>query len=289
MNILRITYFLNGFLMIAIPISFMVILTHKFKQGWRLFWIGAATFVISQSLHIPFNMLVNPVFNKIGFIALPLIMQKITLSVYFGLSAGIFEELSRYAMFRWWAKEARSWAKGLLAGAGHGGIEAIILGIIVLYGYIQMNVILGMDVSKLVSSEKLELTRTQIQAYWSAPWYMTLLGLLERLFTIPLHLVCSLLVLQAFTSNRNSWVVVAIIFHAFVDGIAVFVSQIGFSPLAIEGVIGIFAGLSIGIVFALRKPELRIDPIPTTISTLYFKIDHGKNNRDDLESTRDHN
>jgi uncharacterized membrane protein YhfC len=235
MNILRITYFLNGVLMIAIPISFMVILTHKFKQGWRLFWIGAATFVFSQSLHIPFNLLVNPVFNKIGFIALPLILQKITLSVYFGLSAGIFEELSRYAMFRWWAKEARSWDKGLLAGAGHGGIEAIILGIIVLYGYIQMSVILGMDVSKLVSPEKLELIRTQIQAYWSAPWYMTLLGLLERLFTIPLHLACSLLVLQVFTSNRNSWVVVAILFHAFVDGIAVFVSQFGFSPLAIEG------------------------------------------------------
>ncbi len=84
--------------------------------------------IFSQVLHIPFNALVNPVFNQFGFIALPLSLQNSILSVFLGLSAGLFEELSRYAMYRWWAKDARSWGKGLLAGAGHGGIEAILLG-----------------------------------------------------------------------------------------------------------------------------------------------------------------
>ena len=255
MNILSVTYFLNGFLMIAMPIGLTIYLTRKFKQGWRLFWIGAATLIFSQVLHIPFNALVGPVFNQFGFIALPVVLQNVILSVFLGLSAGLFEELSRYAMYRWWAKDTRSWGKGLLAGAGHGGSEAIILGLLVLYGYVQMLIVRGMDISTLVTPDKVELAKAQIQAYWSASWYMTMLGALERLFTIPLHLACSVLVLQAFTRKKFWWVGLAILYHALADGVAVFVSQIGFSALAIEGIIGIFAIVSMVIVFALRQPE----------------------------------
>ena len=136
MNPLSVTYFLNGFLMVVMPIGLTILLTRKFKQGWRLFWIGAATFILSQVLHIPFNALVNPVFNRFGFIALPVVFQNVILSGFLGLSAGLFEELSRWVMYRWWAKDARSWGMGLLAGTGHGGSEAIILGLLVLYGYV---------------------------------------------------------------------------------------------------------------------------------------------------------
>ena len=121
MNILKVTYFLNGFLMIAMPVGLTIYLTRKFKQGWRLFWIGAATFIFSQVLHIPFNALVTPVFNRFEFIALPGVLQNIFLSVFFGLSAGLFEELSRYAMYRWWVKDARSWGQGIAGGGGSWG------------------------------------------------------------------------------------------------------------------------------------------------------------------------
>jgi uncharacterized membrane protein YhfC len=254
MNTLTVTYLLNGFLMIAMPIGLTIFLTRRFKQGWRLFWIGAATFIISQVLHIPFNALVTPIFSKFGFIALPLTIQYIILSTILGLSAGLFEELSRYVMYRLWAKDARSWGAGLIAGAGHGGIEAIILGIIVLYGYIQMLTVRGMDISTLVTADKVELAEAQIQAYWSSPWYMTLLGALERLFTIPLHLACSVLVLQAFIRNKFWWVGLAILFHAMADGLAVFASQNGVPALEIEGIIGIMAIISVVIIFLVRTP-----------------------------------
>jgi uncharacterized membrane protein YhfC len=259
-NLLYVTYFLNGILMIAMPIGLTIYLTRIFKHKWHLVWIGAATFIISQVLHIPFNSLVSPEFNKFSFISLPLVVQNVIISIFFGLSAGFFEELSRYAMYRWWAKDARMWGSGLLAGVGHGGIEAIILGFLVLYGYIQMIIVRGMDISKLVAPDKIELISTQIQAFWSAPWYLTILGALERLFTIPLHLACSLLVLQVFTRNKIWWVGLAVLFHALVDGMVVFVSQIGFSMLATEGIIGIFALVSTAIIFALRQPESHNEP-----------------------------
>jgi uncharacterized membrane protein YhfC len=285
-NILSITYFLNGFLMIAMPLGLTIYLTRKFKQGWRLFWIGAATFIFSQVLHIPFNALVNPVFAQADFIGLPKILQDVVLSIFLGLSAGIFEELSRYAMYRWWAKDARSWGSGLLAGAGHGGVEAIILGILVLYGYIQMLAVRGVDVSTLVTPDKIELAKAQIQAYWSAPWYLTLLGALERLFTIPLHLACSVLVLQAFSRRKFQWVGLAVLFHALADGAAVFTSRLGFSAIAIEGIIGLFAIISIAIIFALKQPEPPTIINPVSGSNQEYRPEQIKETRENLDNTK---
>lgn len=288
MNILRVTYFLNGFLMIAMPIGLTIYLTRKFKQSWRLFWIGGATFIFSQALHIPFNALVSPVFIQFGFIALPVVLQNAFLSVFLGLSAGLFEELSRYAMYRWWAKGARSWGKGLLAGAGHGGTEAIILGLLVLYGYVKMLIFRGMDISTLATPDKIELAKAQIQAYWSAPWYMTMLGALERMFTLPMHLACSMLVLQAFIRKKLWWVGLAILYHTLADGTAVFISQMGFSELAIEGIIGIFAIVSMVIVFAVHQPEPSEDPVSAPNATLEFKPGPIQETKENLDETRYH-
>jgi uncharacterized membrane protein YhfC len=282
-NILTVTYFLNGFLMVAMPIGLTIYLTRKFKQGWRLFWIGAATFIISQVLHIPFNALVTPIFNQIGFIALPKGVQNIILSTFLGLSAGLFEEFSRYLMYRWWARDARSWGRGLIAGAGHGGIEAIILGVLVLYGYIQMLIVRGTDISTLVTPDKVELANSQIQAFWSTPWYMTMLGALERLFTIPLHLACSLIVLQAFTRKSFWWVGLAILFHALADGVAVFASQNGVPALEIEAIIGVIAVVSVVIIYMVRAPEPSAEVIPDPSPVMGFKpgpIDETEENID---------
>jgi len=285
-NVLVITYAINGFLMIAMPIGLTIYLTSKFKQGWRLFWIGAITFIFSQVLHIPFNALVKPVFNQFGFIALPLVLQNVILAVFLGLSAGLFEELSRYVMYRWWVKDARSWGRGLLAGAGHGGMEAIILGFLVLYGYVQMLIVHGVDISTLVTPDKVELAKAQIQAYWSAPWYMTMLGALERLFTIPIYLALSVLVLQAFTGKNFLWVGLAILYHALADSVPILVSKLGFSALAIEGIIGIFAIISIVIIFALRQPEPTANPILIPNSTLEFKPEPVNETKKNLDETR---
>jgi len=248
--------------MIAIPIFLAIYLTRKYKQSWRLFWIGAATFIFSQVLHIPFNNLVSSIFKQSGFITLPIIGQILITAAFLGISAGIFEEVSRYAMYRWFAKDARSWGRGLLAGAGHGGAEAIILGALALYAYLQLVSLRGANLEALVPAGQLEATRAQITAYWSASWYMTLLGALERLFAITIQLACSLLVLQAFTRKQFWWVCLAIIYHALVDGVSVFASGMRLSAMKIEGIVGIFAIVSVGIIIALRNPETIEESIP---------------------------
>jgi uncharacterized membrane protein YhfC len=254
MNILYFTYPLNGLLMLGLAIGLGVWLTRKFSLPWRLWWIGAATFVLSQVGHIPFNLGLTALFTQGVLPSPPAGFRLIFNATVLGLSAGLWEELARYATYRWWAKDARSWRKGLLLGAGHGGIEAIILGVIVLYTFIQMVAVRGVDLQTLVPADQIELGQSQIAAYWSTPWYFSLLGAVERFFTLIAHLALSVLVVQVFRRGKSYWLWLAIFWHAFLDAAAVYSANTwGF--VWAEAILGGITILNLGLIFVLRQPE----------------------------------
>lgn len=254
LNILLVTHLLNGLLIIIMAIGVGILLTRKFSYSWRLYWIGAMIFVLSQILHIPFNLGLDALFRQ-GILPMPpQTWRLLFFALLGGLSAGLFEECARYAGYRWWAREARSWAKGLLFGAGHGGVEALIIGVLVLINYVVIVALRGADPSILVPAEQLQLAQAQIAAYWSLPWYDTLLGAVERAFTIPAHLAMSVLVLQVFTRGQVRWLWLAIGWHTLLDAIAIYAVQT-WGIYATEALLGGMALLSSGIILVLRQPE----------------------------------
>lgn len=265
MNLLIITHLFNGLLMVGLPVGLGLLLTRRFRLGWRLWWIGAATFVLSQVGHIPFNWVATRLF-ALGYLPSPPAEWKLPFNaVFLGLSAGLFEELARAAAYRWWASDARSWRKGVLLGAGHGGIEAIILGGLVLVAFANMLILRTPDAARLVPPEQMELVQQQVAAYWSAPWGITLLGAVERAFTLVVHIALSVMVLQAFTRRQPLWIVGAILWHAVLDAMAVYFSSTwgATTPgmLAVEGLIGLGALASLGIIFALRGKGTEVEVI----------------------------
>jgi uncharacterized membrane protein YhfC len=266
MDILFLAHLVNGLLMIAMPVGLAIFLTARWKLGWRLWLIGAATFILSQVGHIPFNALAGLVLNRTGLAKMTPDAQLIFNAVFLGLSAGLFEEFSRYAMFRWWAKDARSWRKGVLAGAGHGGAEAILLGALVLYAFAQFAALRNADLSKIVSPGQLALAQQQVSAYWSMSWYASLLGALERLFTIPTQIALAVIVLQTFTRRQWFWVWLAVLYHAVLDGSSVVLAtKLGVLPT--EALVGGFAVLSMILIFVLRQPEPERDILPPSAPT----------------------
>jgi uncharacterized membrane protein YhfC len=215
--------------------------------------------------------------------------QPIYSAVLWGLSAGLFEELVRYGGLRWWAKDARSWAKGLLFGSGWGGIEAMLIGALILLTYINLINLRTQDLTTLVPPEQLAAVQAQVNAYWSVSWYDSMLGAVERILTIPIHIALTILVLQVFIRGQSRWLWIAIAWHTLVDAIAVISVRL-WSAYAAEGIIAIFSLLSIGIIFALRseEPEVPIEEI-----TADGPIDIGKlelapieENLDNIEGTR---
>lgn len=254
MNVLFFTHLLNGLLMVGMPIALGIYLTRRFNLGWRLWGIGAATFVLSQAGHIPFNSGLNILLKDSILTTLPKGQLLIVSAIIAGLSAGLWEEGARYITYRWWAKDARSWRKGIMLGAGHGGIEAVIFGLLVLVTYFVMVSARTGGFPSITQADQLALAQQQFNAYWSAPWYATLLGAVERAFTIPVQITLSVLVLQVFTRGQIRWLWFAIGWHTVVDAISVFaVSTWG--AYVTEGIIGGICLLSIGMLFILRQPE----------------------------------
>jgi len=262
MNILYITYFLNGFLMIAMPLALAIYLTRRWKLSWRFWFVGAAVFILSQVGHIPFNSGLTALFQNNLLPHPPAAWKDTFNAVVLGLSAGLFEELSRYAMFRWWLKDARSWRKGVLTGAGHGGAEAIILGALVLLGYVNLLLLQNPAILATVPAGQLEMVKTQMAAYWSTPWYATMLGAFERLCTIPVQICFSVLVLQTFTRKQWFWIWLAVLYHAVIDASAVFLLPL-VGMYWLEAIVAGFSLISLLIIFKLRQPEpIAPEPAP---------------------------
>jgi uncharacterized membrane protein YhfC len=261
MDALSIVHFLNGLLMILLPVGLGIFLTRRWNLGWRLWLIGAGTFILSQAGHIPFNLVMSVLLNRTPLAQLPAAGQLIFNAAFIGLSAGLFEELFRYGMFRWWARDARSWRTGILTGAGHGGIEAIILGSLALLALLQLVAYRGVDLAAIVPADQLALAREQMTAYWSMTWYDSLLGALERLFTIPVQIAFAVIVLQCFTRRQAFWVWLAVGYHALIDATAVFAVKYA-GAYGTEAIIAGFSILSVIIIFLLRRPEPAPEDLP---------------------------
>jgi uncharacterized membrane protein YhfC len=284
MGILVFAHLLNGVLMIAMPVGLAIHLAHYWKMGARIWWIGVATFILAQIVHIPVNWSVSRLLNQTGMVSWDPTAQLIFNAVFLGLSAGIFEEGARYLVLRWWAKDARSWRNGVLFGAGHGGAEAIILGALVIYAFLQMMSLKNADLAKIVPASQLALAQGQVTAYWSTTWYNALLGALERFFTIPCQIAMAVMVMQVFTRKQHFWLLVAIGYHALLDGAAV-LGQRYLGALELEAVVGLFAIISVVIIFLLRQSE-PADIVPTSTAMIVPIPGSVQETSENLESTR---
>jgi uncharacterized membrane protein YhfC len=254
---------LNFSLMIAMPFGLAVYLARKFKTAWRLFGIGAATFILSQVFHIPFNhWVLNPLTGKLGLSLSSGGIQLAAIGILYGLSAGLFEETARYLGYRWWIRDARDWSSALMFGTGHGGIESILLGVLVLVGFVQAAAFKEIDLTTLFEPDRVQVVRAQIEAYWSVPWHLAILGAVERLGAIPVHLSATVLVLQSFRAKNRLWLGLAVGWHMLVDAAAVYAVQT-WNPYITEGIVLIAGLISLGVVFALRAEDVPEEaPLP---------------------------
>lgn len=258
-------YALNFSLMIIMPLLLARFIAARRGVSWALFGMGAVTFVLSQVLHIPFNWLVLQRFRLVPTDT-AVLSNLVILALFLGLSAGLFEEVGRYLTYRFWATEARTWGKGLMLGAGHGGIEAILVGLL---GGINVGVMALMQRGLFLESlpvEQLALVQEQITTVFSTPWHLVILGAVERLFAMCAHLALSVLVLQVFTRGQGRWLVAAVLWHTLLNAVAVFAAAT-WNPYITEALIGVMALLSVGILFWLRTPE-PVEPEPEPLPAL---------------------
>jgi uncharacterized membrane protein YhfC len=246
---------------IAVPLGLGYWMTRRFGVSWKIFALGAGCFVAVQIIHTPLVLLTQgPLYLYLEGIVPDQSMIIAVLAVYLGLLAGSFEETGRYLVFRFWFpknKIALSRDNGLIFGAGWGGIESIIVALLVLSSMVSY-IVLSRSPDPLAGLSADPAVMAQVNALLALTPAEILPGLFERMMTITLHIAWSILVLAAVVYREKRLLLLAVLWHAAVDFFAVYLGQTE-GILAAELSLALFAVLGLVV---LRREWRRLETAP---------------------------
>ncbi|MDQ0344579.1 putative membrane protein YhfC [Lederbergia wuyishanensis] len=139
--------------------------------------------------------------------------------LYGAFAAGIFEELGRFILFTWLLKKYLNYKGGLSFGIGWGGIEAVVLMLMI----IVPNIIFAflINAGTLESSLAAQIPADQLVTLKETvlnqgiSFYM--LACVERFFAVFIQIALSLLVLLGVANKKFLYVIYAILIHAAID------------------------------------------------------------------------
>lgn len=242
--------------MIVYPLVLAAIARRRLGVGWRYFWFGALIFAIFQlATRVPAVQVIQAIFGKQIAASPALLWTWLAILV---VTAGLFEEVGRYVGYRWFmGREEKTWNKAVMYGLGHGGLESMLLvGGLAILSLVNLLVLSSVGLSAIPAAQRSQVAQ-QLQAIAAQPGWLPLLGAWERLWTVPIQVALSVLVLQVFRRGNIGWLWLAILAHAVVDGVSVGVSQVlGSSHLSttliVEGIVAVFGLIALWVIFALR-------------------------------------
>ena len=196
-------------LMIFFPLALGWWIRRRYRVGWGIFWAGAATFILSQIVHLPLNWALGLLGGGRGVALWPLA----AIALVAGLSAALCEEGARWIVLSFFLKQVRRWDQGLQYGAGHGGVEAIIFGVLALMSFVSM-IVLRLNPAMLnLAGAAAEQAQAQMAQYWATPWYMSILAGFERVCAITLQIAMALLVVRSVARRQPLYLLAAIGLH----------------------------------------------------------------------------
>lgn len=244
---------------IVFPLVVGYFIHRRYGVRWKIFLYGALVFFLSQIItRIPLVQVAQ------GFLAPTLQASETFLYVWFvvlAVTAGLFEEIGRYLGYRFLIKENKTWQAGLMFGAGHGGLESMLLiGGLAILGLVNVIVISTTNFSQMnLPPEQLAQIEAARQQIAALEWWMPLLGAYERFVTIFFHIALSILVLQTFLRKSLWWLIGAIVIHAAVDFAAIILArQVG--ALWTEAALTLLLPLSFGIIYYFRPRVAPVEP-----------------------------
>jgi len=211
----------------AIPV---VLLIYYKRKGADVlpFFVGCAVFVL-------FALILEALMHQLVLKVLPVgekIMGNTLLyALYGGLAAGVFEETGRFLAFKTVLKKRLGNDRNaLMYGAGHGGVEAVLLLGFAYISNIVMSVLINAGQTDILTATATGETAEQLKAVLdslvtTAPWTY-LLGMVERAVAVTTHICLSVLVWFAVKKPGKGWLFpLAILLHAAFDGITVILAD----------------------------------------------------------------
>ena len=190
------------------PIVLLVVWRRRTGAHWASAPAGAFVFFVSQIIlrlpwQIPLGVWLGPKIS--GSVALTTAWLAAS-----ALTAGLFEEIGRWAGYRWLIKRARTFDDAVMYGIGHGGIESILLVGISLVSTLALYLAFAMGTLPTMPPEAIEVVRTQFEKLNGPD---TFAGGVERLMSLAVHISLSVMGVLVWVRNDRRWLAYAIGWH----------------------------------------------------------------------------
>jgi uncharacterized membrane protein YhfC len=200
---------------IGAPIALFVGFHRKYKLPALPLLAGSLAFIL-------FALILEGSAHRLVFGAFNLKEKPFIYMVYGALMAGVFEETARFLSFNALKRKYNSIGAALSYGIGHGGIEAMSFAGSAMINNIVLSVMINAGSVETVTAgltgEASLQASAQITALTTTAPYLFLIGGIERLFAIGIHLALSILVFYAVSCKNKLWLYpLAILLHAIVD------------------------------------------------------------------------
>ncbi len=206
----------NTVFVTLIPIIAFIYVSKKTDCKQNSVLVGAGTFVV-------FALVLETILHQVVF---HIFGENLTgniwlYALYGGLAAALFEETGRLITMKLFMKKSLTRQNALMFGVGHGGAEALLVGVMGGFSNIVMSIMININqVDKLfatVGENEKDAAVEQLSALSATPAYEYLLAGAERLFAFIIQLCLSYLVYRAVRYKKPLFYLVAVAFHFAID------------------------------------------------------------------------
>ncbi|MDR7002733.1 YhfC family intramembrane metalloprotease [Neobacillus niacini] len=242
----------QGILSFMLPLVVFIYLRKKHHISLKPVLIGAIIFfvftqILEKLIHV-YVLQVNP--TTMDWFENPWLY-----ATYGALMAGIFEEIGRIIGFKFFLKLNRDYKDGLAYGLGHGGIEAIFVGMFASVQFILISVLINSgnfdtQIAASLPGGMADQLKSQLT---DTSWHMYYLGGIERIGAFIIQIALSLLVLQGIRKKKNIIFLLAILLHAIIDFSAALVQKQVISIWVVELLLVITVVAAIVFISKIRE------------------------------------
>lgn len=229
---------------IAIPVGLYLYFRKRHGADRMPFWIGCIIFPVFA---LGLEQLAYLAMKHWGF-WLNVQSNIFAYGAFAGMMAGLFEETGRYFGFAVLLRKKRGKdINGLMYGAGHGGIEAVLVMSLAMVS----NLVFAFSVNAGTADPSMASIAAQLAGIAPVTF---LVSIVERIGAVALHISLSVLVWFAVKNRKRFWLFpLAIVLHALVDAVAVIMSRFVSNIWLIEAAVYLLAGVCVVLAVIVYK------------------------------------
>jgi uncharacterized membrane protein YhfC len=192
--------------MIAVGAGAMVYWYLKYRTGLQYFLIGGILWAVAIGIKLAMDLTITQPIQAALLANLPVLTVVVIMSLYVGLRTGFLESGITYLVVKHTSLSRVRFNEAVALGIGFGGAEAIVLGVLSLTSVLSL--ILVPELQALLTPDVLAQFSPALIPF----------PIIERLFTLFIHVFAVVLVVYAVRSGELRWLWLSVLLKTVTDG-----------------------------------------------------------------------